>query len=106
MVAGSPFFCFFANKNRFTSFFMTMPQFPYSTILTVPFEDPRLASITAESLKVDQELSVDKVSRCISVNDRSLIVTFAADSLRMLRVSINGFMDSLILVTRTLDTFA
>ncbi|KAJ2195714.1 hypothetical protein IW143_002480 [Coemansia sp. RSA 520] len=83
-----------------------MSEFPHSTVVTVPFGEPRLARIASESLQVDRELSGDKVVRTISVEDANLVVSFTANSLRVLRVSINGFMDSLILVTRTLEAFA
>ncbi|KAJ2664564.1 hypothetical protein IWW48_000817 [Coemansia sp. RSA 1200] len=83
-----------------------MASFPYSTTLTVPFASAKLASIAQNALQVDQEISTGKVSRTITTTDRKLVVTFDAESLRMLRVGLNGFMDSLILVTRTIDTFA
>ncbi|KAJ2560783.1 Nitrogen permease regulator 2 [Coemansia sp. RSA 1822] len=84
----------------------SMSEFPHSTVVTVPFGEPRLARIACESLQVDRELSEDKVVRTIRVDDANLVVSFTAQSLRVLRVSINGFMDSLILVTRTLEAFA
>ncbi|KAJ1875279.1 hypothetical protein LPJ55_000808 [Coemansia sp. RSA 990] len=89
----------FAYKNE-------MSEFPHSITLTVPFGDSKLAQIAKESLQVDSELSSDKVNRTISVEGANLIVTYTATTLRMLRVSVNGFMDSLILVSRTLEAFA
>ncbi|KAJ1665263.1 hypothetical protein IW140_000616 [Coemansia sp. RSA 1813] len=83
-----------------------MASLPYSTTLNIPFESANLASVAQNALQVDQEISTGKVSRTIATNGKELVVTFDAESLRMLRVGLNGFMDSLILVTRTLDTFA
>ncbi|KAI8318968.1 transcription factor Pcc1 [Martensiomyces pterosporus] len=83
-----------------------MADLPHATVLTIPFGDARLASIAKESLSVDREISGDKISRQISTDGANLVVTFHADSLRMLRVSVNGFMDSLILVTKTIEAFA
>ncbi|KAJ2632371.1 Vacuolar protein sorting-associated protein 20 [Coemansia sp. RSA 1290] len=80
-----------------------MSEFPHSITLTVPFGDGKLAQIAKESLQVDSELSSDKVNRTISVEGANLIVTYTATTLRMLRVSVNGFMDSLILVQVVLD---
>ncbi|KAJ2493701.1 hypothetical protein IWW37_000332 [Coemansia sp. RSA 2050] len=83
-----------------------MSALPHTLTLKVPFADARLAGIAKRSLMVDRELSEGKVSRKIGTQDSMLIATFSADTLRMLRVSVNGFMDSLILVSKTLDAFA
>ncbi|KAJ2852102.1 hypothetical protein GGI22_005210, partial [Coemansia erecta] len=58
------------------------------------------------ALQADQEISTGKINRTIATNGKNLVVTYDAESLRMLRVGLNGFMDSLILITRTIDTFA
>ncbi|KAJ2777839.1 hypothetical protein GGI15_004381, partial [Coemansia interrupta] len=84
---------------------MEAVSFPHTTKLTIPFTSARHATIACNSLSVDSELSSDKVQRTISTSDAQLLVTFSATTLRMLRVSINGFMDSLILVTKTLESF-
>ncbi|KAJ1826807.1 hypothetical protein LPJ56_001993, partial [Coemansia sp. RSA 2599] len=78
----------------------------HSTTLTIPFATADLATVALNSLAVDREISEGKVKRTLTTEDNKLIVTFDADTLRMLRVSINGFMDSLILVTKTLESFA
>ncbi|KAJ2459320.1 hypothetical protein GGF42_001539 [Coemansia sp. RSA 2424] len=83
-----------------------MAEFPHSITLNIPFADARLAGIAKNSLVVDRELSEDKVSRNIDTRDSLLVATFSADTLRMLRVSVNGFMDSLILVSKTFEAFA
>ncbi|KAJ2447399.1 hypothetical protein GGF42_005449 [Coemansia sp. RSA 2424] len=83
-----------------------MAEFLHSITLSIPFADARLAGIAKNSLVVDRELSEDKVSRNIDTRDSLLVATFSADTLRMLRVSVNGFMDSLILVSKTLEAFA
>ncbi|KAJ2776987.1 hypothetical protein H4R18_005384 [Coemansia javaensis] len=83
-----------------------MADFPHAATLTVPFGEARLAEVARRSLSADQELSGDRVSRTIRADDATLVVTFRADSLRMLRVTVTGFMESLILVARTMDAFA
>ncbi|KAJ2826654.1 hypothetical protein FBU31_003388 [Coemansia sp. 'formosensis'] len=83
-----------------------MSELPHSLTLKVPFVDARLAGIAKRSLSVDRELSEAKVSRDIHTQDSILIATFSAETLRLLRVSVNGFMDSLILVTKTFEAFA
>ncbi|KAJ2339154.1 hypothetical protein GGH91_004582, partial [Coemansia sp. RSA 2671] len=87
-------------------YLLSMSALPHSLTLKVPFADARLAGIAKRSLIVDRELSEGKVSRKIDTQDSTLIATFRADTLRMLRVSVNGFMDSLILVSKTFDAFA
>ncbi|KAJ2228931.1 hypothetical protein IWW45_006411 [Coemansia sp. RSA 485] len=84
---------------------MATIELPHSTTLTIPFANTELATIALNTLSVDREISEGKVNRTLRTQDHNLIITFHADTLRMLRVSINGFMDSLILVTKTLDTF-
>ncbi|KAJ1782061.1 hypothetical protein LPJ59_006906 [Coemansia sp. RSA 2399] len=83
-----------------------MSTFPYSTTLTIPFESAKHALIAQNTLQVDKEISTGKIHRTLATNGKNLVVTYDAESLRMLRVGLNGFMDSLILITRTLDTFA
>ncbi|KAJ2610908.1 hypothetical protein H4S08_003406 [Coemansia sp. RSA 1365] len=83
-----------------------MSELPHSTTLRIPFKDARLANIAKQSLEVDPVLSGDKVQLTIAVDGRYLVATCNGDTLRMVRVSINGFMDSLILATRTLEAFA
>ncbi|ORX74841.1 transcription factor Pcc1, partial [Linderina pennispora] len=66
----------------------------------------RLADIAKNSLSVDREINGDKSSRQITTDGSNLVVTFSAETARILRVSVNGFMDSLILVTRTIEAFS
>ncbi|KAJ2546024.1 hypothetical protein EV175_005750, partial [Coemansia sp. RSA 1933] len=58
------------------------------------------------ALQVDQEISAGKINRTVATSGNELVVEFDAESLRMLRVGLNGFMESIILVTRTLNTFS
>ncbi|KAJ2742189.1 hypothetical protein GGI20_004666 [Coemansia sp. BCRC 34301] len=83
-----------------------MSELLHSITLNIQFADARLANIAKRSLSVDRELSEEKVSRSIDTQDSLLVATFRAETLRMLRVSVNGFMDSVILVTKTLEAFA
>ncbi|KAJ2898248.1 hypothetical protein GGI21_004876 [Coemansia aciculifera] len=83
-----------------------MAELPHTITLSIPFADARLATIAKESLVVDRELSEGKVSRTIATQDSLLVATFSAETLRILRVSVNGFMESLILVSKTLEAFA
>ncbi|KAJ2054183.1 hypothetical protein GGH13_008266, partial [Coemansia sp. S155-1] len=87
-------------------YLLTMSELSHSLTLKIPFADARLAGIAKRSLNVDRELSDGKVIRNIDIEDSTLIATFSADTLRLLRVSVNGFMDSVILVSKTFDAFA
>ncbi|KAF3927331.1 hypothetical protein ABW21_db0202500 [Orbilia brochopaga] len=82
---------------------------PHSLVLSVPLPSPRLAAILARSLAVDKELS-PFVRRSFTVSDTSsdtLVIDYRAATARMLRVAVNGCMDSLNLalhVCQELDT--
>jgi EKC/KEOPS complex subunit PCC1/LAGE3 len=62
--------------------------------LTIPFQSDRLSKIALQALQVDQELS-PLVERDFEASGSSLIVYYRATTDRMLRVSVNGFMESL-----------
>ncbi|GKT82993.1 transcription factor Pcc1 [Colletotrichum tofieldiae] len=60
-------------------------EFPCSLTIDVPFPTPRLASVAHKALAVDQELSP------------------LATTNRMLRVAVNGLMESLNLVVEVME---
>ncbi|KAL4862207.1 hypothetical protein BDV12DRAFT_179144 [Aspergillus spectabilis] len=83
-------------------------DFPYSLTISLPLPTNRLASSALCSLEVDAELSPhvrrDFVIKSPNPNDRStendegktvLETTYKATTNRMLRVAVNGFMESL-----------
>ena len=57
------------------------------------------------ALVVDEELHSDKVSRSLRLDGSALGADFRAVDARMLRVSVNSFLEMLILATRTMDSF-
>ena len=83
----------------------------------MPFPDDRLARIALRTLSVDKELSplVDRTFDIVdpaehqtngdAVADRktALRVTYRATTNRMLRVSVNGFFESLRLVVQVME---
>ncbi|ORZ00614.1 CTAG/Pcc1 family, partial [Syncephalastrum racemosum] len=74
--------------------------------LEVPFSSERLASIAMQVLNVDKELKTDQTKRSLTTNgEGTLIAQFDSVSARMLRVSVNSFMDMLNMVTRTANEF-
>ncbi|EPS45167.1 hypothetical protein H072_846 [Dactylellina haptotyla CBS 200.50] len=75
-------------------------SFDHSLVLNVPLPTPRLAAILARSLSVDKELS-PFVQRSFSVSPDAadvLVIDYKATTARMLRVAVNGCMESLYLV--------
>ncbi|KAF7593614.1 hypothetical protein BBP40_011132 [Aspergillus hancockii] len=85
----------------------TNAEFPYNLTITLPFPTNRLASSALRALEVDVELS-PYVRRDMTVTRSKsetqtdtedaktvLEVTYRATTNRMLRVAVNGFMESL-----------
>ncbi|KAI7831037.1 CTAG/Pcc1 family [Kickxella alabastrina] len=85
---------------------MDSTALPHTTTLRVPFPSAHQATIAMNALQVDRDISGDKIHRTIQTEDSALLVTFRSSNLRTLRVTINGFMDSLILVSKTLEAFS
>jgi EKC/KEOPS complex subunit PCC1/LAGE3 len=74
--------------------------------LHIPLPSARLASTAQRALSVDAELS-PLVQRTISSEQSTLVVNYAATTNRMLRVAVNGFIESIgvvIGVMKDLDT--
>lgn len=68
-------------------------EFPHTLTVTLPLPTPRLATILADSLSVDEELS-PFVHRTFETNGSDLVIKYAATTARMLRVSTNGVFES------------
>ncbi|KAI1000116.1 hypothetical protein K3495_g8080 [Podosphaera aphanis] len=87
-------------------------QFPCILTVDIPFPTTRLASIALQALRVDQELSplVQRSFTTIEPSDhitskeyitpqKTILRTeYKATTNRMLRVAINGFMESLTVI--------
>ncbi|KIW14377.1 hypothetical protein PV08_07159 [Exophiala spinifera] len=95
---------------------MAASEFPCSLVIDVPFPDHRLASTAMRSLKVDQEPSssvqrsyslVDSKGNPPSENENEsgtiLRTEYNATTNRMLRVAVNGFMESLGVVLQVME---
>lgn len=68
-------------------------EFPHTLTVTLPLPTPRVATILADSLSVDEELS-PFVHRTFETNGSDLVIKYAATTARMLRVSTNGVFES------------
>ncbi|EFQ29340.1 transcription factor Pcc1 [Colletotrichum graminicola] len=100
------------NNTTTTTTTTTDDEFPCSLTIDVPFPTPRLASVAHRALAVDQELS-PLVRRTFFVDDDDsaaaaeaasvLHVYYKATTNRMLRVAVNGLMESLNLVVEVME---
>uniref|UniRef100_A0A3B3Z6Q1 L antigen family member 3 n=1 Tax=Periophthalmus magnuspinnatus TaxID=409849 RepID=A0A3B3Z6Q1_9GOBI len=73
--------------------------------LDVPFPSSREALIALRSLSPDKEPRKGGISKEITVKDNTLS-RWSADEARILRVSVNSFMDHLLLVLETMEMFS
>ncbi|KAH6660077.1 transcription factor Pcc1-domain-containing protein [Truncatella angustata] len=89
-------------------------EFPCSLTIDIPFPTNRLASIALRSLQVDKELSPlvrrqfalthPTIHTSDNLQNSLLKVNYSATTNRMLRVAVNGFMESLTLVIEVMET--
>ncbi|XP_035766475.1 EKC/KEOPS complex subunit Lage3 [Neolamprologus brichardi] len=73
--------------------------------LDVPFPSSREATIALRSLSPDKEPRKGGISKLITVSGSTLSVRWSADEARILRVSVNSFLDHLSLVLETMEMF-
>ncbi|EED14406.1 conserved hypothetical protein [Talaromyces stipitatus ATCC 10500] len=85
-------------------------EFPYSLVISIPLPTNRLASAALQAIQVDKELSPfvrrsfalkapnasDETNRDEGDENKTVLeTTYRATTNRMLRVSVNGFMETL-----------
>ncbi|XP_015251694.1 L antigen family member 3-like [Cyprinodon tularosa] len=75
-------------------------------LLDVPFPSAREATIALRSLSPDREPRRGGINKHLSVSESTLSVRWSADEARILRVSVNSFLDHLSLIVETMDLFA
>lgn len=73
--------------------------------LTIPFSCAEHAQIAYQTLTVDSEPRKELISKRLQVNQSSLTVSWSAKESRILRVSINSFLDHLNSVLETIQLF-
>ncbi|XP_028274175.1 L antigen family member 3-like isoform X2 [Parambassis ranga] len=71
--------------------------------LDVPFPSSREATIALRSLSPDKEPRKGGITKQLTVTDN--LLRWSADEARILRVSVNSFLDHLTLVIETMDMF-
>ncbi|KAI8890668.1 transcription factor Pcc1, partial [Backusella circina FSU 941] len=79
--------------------------------LEIPFTSERLATIAQRVLNVDEELKTSQVHRVLTTEENILKAqhvyyrSFECVSTKMLRVSVNSFLEYLTMVVKTMDEF-
>ncbi|XP_020482191.1 L antigen family member 3-like [Labrus bergylta] len=73
--------------------------------LDVPFPSSGEAAIALRSLSPDREPRKGGISKELAVSGSTLSVRWSADEARILRVSVNSFLDHLSLVLETMEQF-
>ncbi|KAF3701700.1 EKC/KEOPS complex subunit Lage3 ITBA2 protein -like protein L antigen family member 3 [Channa argus] len=73
--------------------------------LDVPFPSSREAAIALRSLSPDREPRKGGISKELTVSGSTLSLRWSADEARILRVSVNSFLDHLLLVVETMEMF-
>ncbi|XP_026211361.1 EKC/KEOPS complex subunit Lage3 isoform X1 [Anabas testudineus] len=79
--------------------------YPLEISLDVPFPSSRDAAIALRSLSPDREPRKGGISKELTVSGSTLSVRWSADEARILRVSVNSFLDHLSLVLETMEMF-
>ncbi|KAF5327443.1 hypothetical protein D9619_004199 [Psilocybe cf. subviscida] len=77
----------------------------HTITLEIPFASVEHASIAKQVIEVDSELQPHAVERELSVDGDKLIATFRTLTVRLARLTVNGFLENVDLVVRTIETF-
>jgi len=71
----------------------------------IPFASAKHATIAKQAIEVDAELQPHAVERTLIVEDDVLVATFKTLTIRLARLTVNGFLENADLVIRTLEEF-
>ncbi|XP_008322957.1 L antigen family member 3-like [Cynoglossus semilaevis] len=77
----------------------------FEFFLEVPFPTSREAEIALRSLSPDREPRKGGITKELVLSENILSVRWSADEARILRVSVNSFLDHLSLVVETMEMF-
>ncbi|CAE6443224.1 unnamed protein product [Rhizoctonia solani] len=77
----------------------------HTITVRVPFLSPAHASIAQKTIQVDKELQPHAVKRTLTVEGNDLVATFSTLTLRLARLILNGFLENVDLVSRTMMEF-
>jgi len=77
----------------------------HTVTVRIPFASAKHATIAKQAIEVDAELQPHAVQRMLLVEDDTLIATFNTLTIRLARLTVNGFLENVDLVVRTLAEF-
>ncbi|EIM91080.1 transcription factor Pcc1, partial [Stereum hirsutum FP-91666 SS1] len=73
--------------------------------IRIPFATNKHATIAKQVIEVDRELQPHAVKRDLSVEGDVLIATFSTLTVRLARLTLNAFLESVDLIIRTIGEF-
>jgi len=77
----------------------------HTVTVRIPFASTKHATIAKQAIEVDAELQPHAVERSLIVEDDILVATFKTLTIRLARLTVNGFLENVDLVVRTLGEF-
>ncbi|KAG9314982.1 transcription factor Pcc1-domain-containing protein [Chiua virens] len=77
----------------------------HTVTVRIPFTNNQHATIAKQVIDVDVELQKDAVKRTLTVEGDELIATFQTLTIRLARLTVNGFLENVDLVIRTMSEF-
>jgi len=77
----------------------------HTVTVRIPFATSEHATIAKQAIEVDAELQPHAVHRILVVEEDTLIATFKTLTVRLARLTVNGFLENVDLVVRTLQEF-
>ncbi|KAH7913584.1 transcription factor Pcc1-domain-containing protein [Hygrophoropsis aurantiaca] len=77
----------------------------HTVTVRIPFLTHKHATIAKQVIEVDAELQRHAVKRSLIVENEDLVATFTTLTVRLARLTINGFLENVDLVTRTIEHF-
>lgn len=77
----------------------------HTVTVRIPFAASKHASIAKQVIEVDSELQPHAVKRTLAVEGQDLVVTFETLTVRLARLTVNGFLENIDLVIRTIGEF-
>ncbi|XP_055304534.1 EKC/KEOPS complex subunit LAGE3 [Sitodiplosis mosellana] len=77
----------------------------YNVDLRIPFPSRRQAEIAYDVLRIDAEPKRSAVTKQLQLESNDIIVSFSAVQAKQVRVSVNAFLEAIILCTETMQQF-
>lgn len=77
----------------------------HSVSVRIPFANNEHATIAKQVIEVDAELQKSAVKRTLTVEDNQLVANFDTLTVRLARLVVNGFLENVDLVARTIGEF-